>query len=190
MILGSPAVSAVMLPKADAESPWQAFDGKPVLALVETAAGIEASNRIARASSVQRLALGSVDLQLDLGIEGEDALLFFRSQLVLASRLGNLPPPVDGPCTDLRDSSALAAHSRRARSLGFGGQLCIHPSQVPAVNSAFLPTVEQLDWARRVVAAMAEAEGSAVALDGKMIDRPVLLRAQALLATRDDPSSR
>jgi citrate lyase subunit beta/citryl-CoA lyase len=59
--------------------------------------------------------------------------------------------------------------------------LCIHPSQVAAVNAGFRPSREQLDWARKVIEAAAEAGGAAVAVDGKMVDRPVLARAQALL---------
>jgi citrate lyase subunit beta/citryl-CoA lyase len=182
LAVSSPRVSAVMLPKADGDSPWDVFHGKAVLALVETAAGIHALDSIARTPQVRRIAFGSIDLQLDLGIEGDDdELLFFRSELVLASRLANLPPPVDGVCTALNDARALVAHAQRARRFGFGGQLCIHPAQVAAVNAAFRPAAEQLEWARRVVTAAAGADGAAVAVDGKMVDRPVLARAQALL---------
>lgn len=182
LVVRSPRVGAVMLPKADSRSPWSAFGGKPIIALVETAAGIDAARSIAAAAGVVRLAFGSIDLQLDLGIDGDDdALLYFRSQLVLASRLADLPAPVDGVCASFDDAPKLAAHVQRARRLGFGGQLCIHPSQVAAVNAGFRPTAEQLDWARRVVAAAAGAGGAAVAVDGKMVDRPVLSRAQALL---------
>lgn len=188
LVVRSPAVVAVMLPKADGASPWRAFDGKPVLALVESASGIDTLRSIVRAPQVCRLAFGSIDLQLDLGIEGEDdALLAFRSQLVLASRLGNLPAPVDGVCTALDDTQALALHTQRARRLGFGGQLCIHPAQVAAVNAGFRPTDEQLSWARRVTAAAARANGGAVAVDGKMVDRPVLARAQTWLDADRDP---
>ncbi len=190
LVSQSPRVAAVMLPKADGNSPWSAFGGKPMLALVETAAGIDALRSIGRAPQVRRIAFGSIDFQLDLGIEGDDdALLFFRSQLVLASRLANLPPPLDGVCTALDDAPALAAHVQRARRLGFGGQLCIHPSQVALVNEAFQPTEEQLDWARRVIAAAAQAAGPAVAVDGKMVDRLVLARAQALLQHAPSASS-
>lgn len=182
LVTRSARVAAVMLPKADGASPWAALDGKPTIALVETAAGIAALESVAGAPGVVRLAFGSIDLQLDLGVEGDDdALLYFRSRLVLASRLAGLPAPVDGVCTSIDDAQALAAHVRRARRLGFGAQLCIHPSQVAAVNAGFRPSAEQLDWARRVIAAAAGAGGAAVAVDGKMVDRPVLGRAQALL---------
>ena len=118
--------------------------------------------------------------QVDLGIEGDDdALLFFRSQIVLASRLAGLDAPVDGVTTALDDAQAIEHDTARARRLGFGAKLCIHPKQVVAVNRGLTPTDVELDWARRVLAA-AEA-GGAVAVDGKMVDAPVLLRARGLL---------
>ena len=75
-----------------------------------------------------------------------------------------------------------AAAPPEARALGFGGKLCIHPNQVAFVNAAFRPTADEIAWAKRVVAADAAAHGAAVAGDGKMVDRPVLLRAKEILA--------
>ncbi len=74
-----------------------------------------------------------------------------------------------------------SSRKRDARALGFGGKLCIHPKQVAIVNAAFSPTGEQIAWARRVVDAAAAAAGAAVAVDGKMVDAPVLARARRLL---------
>ncbi len=175
-LCGHPAVRGVVLPKAEAPP----APGKPVLALVETAAGFDALRAIASAPGVQRLLFGSIDFQVDLGIEGDDdALLFFRSQLVLASRLAGLDAPVDGVTTAIDDEAAIASDTARARRLGFGAKLCIHPKQVAAVNRGFTPSEAELGWARRVLAA-AES-GGAVAVDGKMVDAPVLARARALL---------
>jgi citrate lyase subunit beta/citryl-CoA lyase len=70
----------------------------------------------------------------------------------------------------------------RASSLGFGGKLCIHPNQIAAVEKAFLPSSEELEWAKRVLNAAAQSQGAAVELDGQMIDKPVIERAQSLLA--------
>lgn len=177
----APAVAAVMVPKAERVADLDG-GGKPVLVLVETAAGIDAVRELARAPRVERLVFGSIDLQLDLGIDGDDLeLLLFRSQLVLASRLAGLAPPVDGVSTAFDDAGQLQADARRARRLGFGGKLCIHPKQVDAVNIAFSPSPEEIAWAQRVLEAAAKAGGAAVAVDGKMIDRPVILRAEALL---------
>jgi citrate lyase subunit beta/citryl-CoA lyase len=65
--------------------------------------------------------------------------------------------------------------------MGFGGKLCIHPRQVAHVNAAFAPSVQDLGWARRVLAAAAAADGAAVALDGRMVDRPVILKAEQIV---------
>ncbi len=81
-----------------------------------------------------------------------------------------------------RFDKALARDATRARALGFGGKLCIHPRQVAAANAAFRPTAEENAWARRVVEPDAHVQGAAVAVDGKRVDRPVLRKAIAILA--------
>ena len=180
------AVQGVVVPKAeDTESLARAaaaVPGKTLLPLIETAIGFDAVRRLAAAAGVQRLLFGSIDFQADLGIEGDDdALLFFRSQLVLASRLAGLDAPVDGVTTSFEDDEAVARDTARARRLGFGGKLCIHPKQVGVVNRGFTPSEAEIDWAHCVLAAAAASGGAAVALDGKMVDAPVLLRARMLL---------
>lgn len=185
-LCGLPAVAAIVLPKAESAGQLETLAervGKPVLPLIESAAGLAAARQIALAPGVQRLVFGSIDFQADLGIEGEDdALLAFRSELVLASRLAQLLAPVDGVTTALDDAQAMAQDTARARRLGFGAKLCIHPRQVAAVNEGFKPSAQELDWAQRVLAAAQASGGAAVAVDGKMVDAPVLLRAQRLLA--------
>ncbi|MFL6627564.1 MAG: HpcH/HpaI aldolase/citrate lyase family protein [Vitreoscilla sp.] len=181
-----PAVVAVMCPKAASADDIAAVRShaadKTVLALIETAAGMAGVGAIAAAAGVARLVFGSIDLQLDLDIEDDDALRPYRAQLVLAARLAGLPAPIDGVTTAIGDAAALAHDARRARTSGFGGKLCIHPAQVAAVNAAFAASPEQLDWARRVVAATRASEGAAVAVDGRMVDAPVFARACRLLA--------
>jgi len=184
-----PGVAAVMLPKTASTDPVAALrsasNGKPVLALIESAAGMANLAALAATAGVARLVFGSIDFQLDLDIADDDlALLAFRSQLVLASRVANLPAPVDGITTALDDAARIDAEARRARSLGFGAKLCIHPKQVAIVNSAFSPSEGELAWAQRVVDAAAAADGAAVAVDGRMVDAPVLARARRLLAAR------
>jgi len=185
-------VAAVVVPKAeravDLARVRAAAPHAPVVALIETAAGVDGVREIARAPGVARLAFGSIDLALDLGIEedasGGDELLVFRSALVLASRLANLAAPIDGVSTAIDDAAAVEADTRRARRLGFGAKLCIHPRQLGAVHAAFVPSADELAWAGRVVAAAEHAGGGAVAVDGRMVDRPVLARAHALLARK------
>jgi citrate lyase subunit beta / citryl-CoA lyase len=181
-----PGVAGVVLPKAEdaavVERVCDAIgDSTPVLPLIETAQGLWNAVAIGRAKRVPRLLFGSIDFQLDLNIR-DDELLHYRSQLVLASRVAGIAAPIDGVTTAVDDAEAIRGDTLRAIALGFGGKLCIHPKQVAVVNGAFLPTAPEIEWARRVVAADAASGGAAVAVDGKMVDRPVLLKAQAILA--------
>lgn len=188
-LIGRPGLAGLMVPKAEALAPALLAAATaadcPLLALVETARGIALAQEIARTPGVARLAFGSIDFQADLGIESEEGLLPFRSMLVLASRLAGLPPPVDGVCTALDDAAVLDADSRRSRALGFGGRLCIHPKQVGTVHAAWAPTQAEKAWARRVVEAMDASGGSAVRVDGRMVDQPVLIRARQWLDAAD-----
>jgi len=177
-------VPVVMLPKAEQPAHVErvrAVAGDcAVIAIIETAAGFEGIDAVARTPGVVRLAFGSLDLQADLGIDdGDLPLHYFRSRIVLAARLGGLAAPIDGVCTALDDDGVLAAELARARRFGFGGKLCIHPRQVAAVGAAFRPTAEQLSWAERVVAAA--GSGAAARVDGRMVDAPVVARARDLL---------
>lgn len=185
-LCGRPGIAAVMLPKAERAEDIAAVrdaGAQAVLPLVESAAGFAALPAIAGAPGVQRLAFGSLDFQIDLGMRDalEDELLFFRSQLVLASRLADLQPPVDGVSTAIDDANRLREDVLRARRLGFGGKLCIHPRQVEGVNRHFAPNEAERAWAQRVLDAAAASGGAAVAVDGKMVDKPVILRAQAIV---------
>lgn len=179
-------VTGVVLPKAEKIGEDVVAlcrrKGIALFPLIETALGMARAEDVAATPCVRRLLFGTIDFQFELGIDGDgDELLAFRSRLVLASRLAGIQSPVDGPCTSWDDTELLVTDSRRARKLGFGGKLCIHPKQVAHVHAAFAPTTEGLDWARRVVAAAAESNGAAVAMDGRMIDRPVILRAEQII---------
>jgi citrate lyase subunit beta / citryl-CoA lyase len=185
---GKPGVAGVLLPKAErVEEVGLVADrfgaDTPILPQIETARGFRNTFELAGAKPVQRLLFGSIDFQLDLGMAAEeDELLYFRSQIVLNSRLAGIQPPVDGVTTDLNSPERVRADTLRARRLGFGGKMCIHPKQVPVVNEGFTPTAEEEAWATRVVAASAAAHGGATSVDGKMVDRPVLARAEAILS--------
>ena len=182
-LCGAPGVSGVVLSKAERVGDIarvREAGAVAVLPLIESAAGFENVRAIAGAAGVERLLFGSIDFQLDLGIRGErEELLFFRSQLVLVSRLAGLLAPVDGVSTGIGDAARLTSDAMHSRQMGFGGKLCIHPKQVSEVNRCFSPSEEEIGWAGRVLAAAAASEGAAVAVDGKMVDRPVMLRAQA-----------
>jgi citrate lyase subunit beta/citryl-CoA lyase len=182
----APGVAGIILPKAERiDRALQAIctdDGKFLLPQIETALGFANARALAAAPGVQRLLFGTLDFQMDLGIDGEgEELAYYRSEMVLISRLADIQPPVDGPCTALDDAVQLSADTRRAKRMGFGGKLCIHPRQVAPVNAAFAPTADELAWARRAMAAAAESNGAAVAMDGRMVDRPVILKAEQIV---------
>jgi len=162
-----------------------------VIASIESATALIEAPRIAAAAErLVGLMFGSEDFALDLGLptkrEGEAAdLLYARSATVVAAAsAGKLA--IDGIWPDLDDTAGLRADSLRARRLGFTGKTLIHPDQIAVVNEIFTPTAEELDRARRVVRAFEEALGrgrGAVALDGQMLDAPVVERARQLLRT-------
>lgn len=183
-----PGLVGLVVPKAEDPERLAALAARlqphgRLVALVETACGVQGAARIASVPGVERLAFGSLDFARDVRAEHEEpSLLMARSTLVVASRVENLPPPIDGVTTAVRDVVATEADARRARALGFGGKLCIHPAQVAPVARAFAPTADELAWARAVLAASEQAAGSvAVGPDGHMIDQPVVDRATAIL---------
>jgi len=186
-VLARPGVRGVMLPKAETpdqvEAVARALPGLTgVIPLLETVTGIIDARILAGAPRVERLAFGSVDFQLDAGIQGDgDELLYARSRIVLASRAAGIFPPVDGVSTDLDNPERLDLDVDRARRLGFGGKLCVHPRQVASVNRGFLPTEREIAWARKVIEAARNAGAGAIRLDGELVDRPVVRRAEAIL---------
>ncbi|RQR59880.1 CoA ester lyase [Burkholderia sp. Bp9125] len=176
-------VSGLVVPKVEcAETLRLAMrNAHPTLRVVptiETARAFASLDEIAQAPRVERFMFGTIDFQLDAGIEGDgDELLYFRSRLVLASRIASIAPPVDGVQTTIDDASRLERDARRARSLGFRGKACIHPAQVPAVHAAFAYSESEIAWARRVVTAALASGGEAIMVDGEMVDKPVVLKA-------------
>lgn len=164
-----------------------------IIPSIESAAALIEAPRIAKAADrVIGLAFGSEDFALDLGLptkrEGEAAdLLYARSATVVAAvSAGKLA--FDGIWPDIEDAAGLRADSQRARRLGFSGKTLIHPSQVTVANEIFSPTAEEVDEARRVVRAFDEALArgqGAVALDGRMLDAPVVDRARRVLRSHE-----
>ncbi len=183
-----PGISGVLLPKAERVGEVRLVaesfgPGLPILPQIETARGFRNAPALAGAAQVRHLLFGSIDFQLDLGMTAEeDELLYFRLQIVLDSRVAGIEPPVDGVTTDIHNAERVRVDTLRARRLGFSGKMCIHPKQVPIVNEFFAPTSEEEAWAKRVVEASAVSPGAAIAVDGKMVDRPVLARAEVILA--------
>jgi len=188
--LATQGLGGVMLPKSDslnAISHLAATLGPAcaLVPLIESLAGLDAVDSLARAPQVDRLAFGHLDFQADTGLDcdaHELELVAVRLGLVLASRRAGLAPPIDGVTADLQDVARLQKDADRARRGGFGGKLCIHPSQVEVVNAAFTPTPDELAKAQRIQTAFERAGGGVFSLDGRMVDAPVLLLAQRTLA--------
>ncbi|WP_084028017.1 HpcH/HpaI aldolase/citrate lyase family protein [Mycobacterium avium] len=154
-----------------------------VVPLIETATGILAASQLAAQDCVARLAFGSIDLAAQLGVEPDDreALLFARSALVLASAAAGCPPPIDGVTTVLDQADLVQQDFDYARGLGMTAKLCIHPKQIEIVHATAKPSAELLAWAKTIVNA-GNLRGSALAVDGRMVDKPVLDRARKVLA--------
>jgi len=159
-----------------------------LLAMVETASAFFRMAEIARAHPrLVAMTLGAEDFALSVGMVPEaEGLLFPKQQMIIAARAaGILPMGFLGTVADFRDLDAFRATLRRSRRIGFMGASVIHPAQVPILNEEFAPSTEEVAHAERVVAAYAKstAEGiGAIVVDGKMIDVPVVERAQAVLA--------
>jgi citrate lyase subunit beta / citryl-CoA lyase len=182
-----PHVVGLMLPKAEDADAIAAMRAKMrvdarLFGLIETVKGYTGLRAVAQAKGLSRLAFGSVDFCLETGIEGLGAELdFVRAQLTIES-LAGLTAPIEGVTVDIKSFETLEADIIRAKNFGFGGKLCIHPAQVEAINRGFAPSAAQVEWAHRVIAAMRTGVGAA-AVDGKLVDRPVVLQAEKILAT-------
>lgn len=187
-----PGVIGILLPKAERAMQVRiaAACGKPVWPLIESARGLLALGEIAACEGVERLTFGGLDLALDIGMSSGTAAAAVvydqvRLSLLLHSRVNDLQPPLDTVFPAFDDAEGFAATIRHGRDLGLLGALCIHPRQVSVVHAALAPSADELDWARRVVAASASG-AAAFQVDGQMIDAPVLGRARRLLASAGD----
>jgi citrate lyase subunit beta/citryl-CoA lyase len=186
-LLRQARVTGVMLPKTESAAQVStvraAVPGARVLALIESAYGVAMAQDVAGAEGVTRLVFGTLDYALDLDLdiaESSDGLAHAASVLALASRVAGLPAPVAGVTPQIDDEQRLLADLAWSRRHGFGAKLCIHPRQIAPIHAALTPTSQAIDWARRVLAAEAASPGAAQ-LDGRMIDRPVVLQAQRTL---------
>ena len=151
----------------------------PLIALIESPLGIAQARTLAAHPAVARLALGAVDLALELDCDAASPTIdAMRAELVLASALARLPGPLDTPSLVVDAPDRVGAEAEQARRGGCGGKLCIHPAQLDPVRAAFRPREAEVSWARRV---LASGDGAS-RLDGQMVDRPVRERARRILA--------
>lgn len=180
-LAGLPGLRGVMLAKAEAAAHvTETFDrlkgATPVIALVESALGIEEAANIARARGAYRLAFGSGDYRRDTGTSADDmAMSYPRSRLVVASRVGKLPGPIDGPTVG-SSHPVLREQGSMAVALGMTGKLCLDVEQLPIINEVISPTRSDVAWARDFLADF-EARGRVIR-DGS--DLPRLGRAEKI----------
>ncbi|MCL6446825.1 MAG: CoA ester lyase [Armatimonadetes bacterium] len=163
-----------------------------IIPFVESARGIEQAAEIAGACArVWCLAFGGNDYTMDIGTtySPEGAEQFYaRCRLVTASRLAGIAPPLDTVNPDFRNIPALVEEVKRVKQLGFQGKLVIHPAQVRPVNEVFNPSPAEVEWAKKVVAAFAQAQAAGagvIQLEGKMVELPVVRRAQQILHLKE-----
>lgn len=163
-----------------------------VLPICETARGLENIYNIASARPehhrILTVLFGAADYTLDLGIsltrEGKE-LEYPRSRLPVACRAGGIFPPLDTPwMVDLKDIDGLIADARKAKAYGFMGKVVIHPNQIQPCHDIFTPSIEEIEYARKVIEAFEEAEKegrAAIQLEGKFIDYPVVEKSRRII---------
>ncbi|KRF08791.1 aldolase [Arthrobacter sp. Soil782] len=154
--------------------------GTPVLALVESALGIENATAIASAPGTFRLAFGVGDFRRDTGASDDPmALAYARAKLVVASRVGQLPGPIDGPTVGALGDDLLEACKVTA-SMGMTGKLCLRPDAADTINHGLSPSESEIQWAHELLDAHASG---AVVGDGSYLPR--LARAQKISSLAD-----
>ncbi len=168
-----------------------------IKSLIETPRGYSNVQEIARSSKrLAAITLGQEDFSAEMGMvepDGLQLLSFYQNVQVAARAAGISPMGYPGSIAEFTDLELFKSNALIARRLGFDGGSCIHPKQVPILNEAFTPKESEIERAELMVAAydkaMAAGDG-AVAFEGKMIDVPVVARAQRILSIRDRISAK
>ena len=191
----SPALLGVLIPKLaffeDVEKVVKALDKAgledlPIMAGVETVQGVINAVEVTKHPRVKWCYFGAEDYVADLGgvrSPGNLEVLVARSQVAQGARLSGISA-LDMVVTDFQDAERFKREALEARSMGYSGKLCIHPSQVGLANELFQPSEKEIEWATQIVSAYSQAlsEGkAAIQVDGEMVDEPVVRRAKALL---------
>jgi len=163
--------------------------GRPklrILAGIETALGVADARETLAHPVVAAAYFGAEDFIADMGgvrTSSNHEVHFARSQVALAARLAEVPA-LDQVVADFRDDDRSRLECHEARAMGYAGKLCIHPSQVAIANDVFTPSADDVDRARRLIAAYEAASASGVAaidFEGQMVDEPVARQARRLL---------
>ena len=202
-----PWLDGIMLPKVERAADLQAADWMmtslerrhgivpgtiDLIPIIETAAGHGAAREIAASGGrLKRLSFGGGDYTRDLNLQwtfAEEEIAAVRSEVVLASRLAGIDPPIDTVFIHIKEHEHFARSARKGREFGFQGKLCIHPDQIGPTNDAYTPTDEEAAWARKIISSFnaAEAEGLAsIQVDGYFVDYPIVEKAQRIVTLYD-----
>ena len=202
-----PHLDGIVLPKVERAADLQAVDWMmgslerrlglaigsiDLMPIIETGLGHANAREIAAACSrVKRISFGAGDYTRDMNIQwtfGERELAAVRAEVVLASRLANIEPPIDTVFIHIKEHDHFAASARTGLEFGFQGKLCIHPDQVQATHAAYTPSEEEAAWARKIVDSFKAAEAAGLAsiqVDGYFVDYPIVEKAQRIAALFD-----
>ncbi|MDX1447788.1 MAG: CoA ester lyase, partial [Acidimicrobiia bacterium] len=162
-----------------------------VIAGLETAAGVAGARQLLEHAAVDGGYFGAEDFVADMGgvrTESNAEVVVARSLVALAGRLARVPV-LDQVVVAYKDDDRFRREAQEARAMGFAGKLCIHPAQVAIARDVFSPSPEEVEQARRLVAAheAAEQEGRAVVVvDDKMVDGPLVAQARKVIAAAED----
>jgi citrate lyase subunit beta / citryl-CoA lyase len=183
-------LAAVVVPKLESAAQVAdvagALGDRPVVAGLETVRGVADAREVLR-SPVVACYFGAEDYIADLGgvrTARNAEVAWARAYVAVAARLAAVPA-LDMVTIDFGDADRFGAEAREARTLGYAGKLCIHPAQVPLAADAFRPSEDEVDAARRLLAAFEAAGGDTIAFEGQMVDEVVAARARAVLASLD-----
>ncbi|WP_367107542.1 CoA ester lyase [uncultured Psychrobacter sp.] len=184
-----PSLTGVILAKAEQAADIEHVNreiGLPVIALIESAVGLYNLDTMAKASGIYAFSYGFLDLCNDLGVQvntnaADIVANQIRYQLVIASKVHQLSAPIDTVYPDFNDSAGLTQRVQLWSQMGMSGMLCIHPKQVAIVQQALQPTLEELEFAKRVVEEYERSGQAVFKIDGNMVDAPVIARCRELL---------
>jgi len=195
-----PEVAAIVVPKIDSVDALNTVSAAleanglghiGVIAGIETALGVADARPLLAHERVVAAYFGAEDFIADMGgirTASNEEVLYARSAVALAARLGGLPL-LDQVVTDFRDDDRFIAECAQARAIGYSGKLCIHPGQVALANAAFIPSADEVDRARRLLEVYEKAtfDGlAAIDFEGQMVDEPLAVQARRIIATADE----
>ncbi len=179
---------AILLPKvnstADVDALAALVPDLPIWAMMETPQGVLNAASIAAHPRIAGFVMGTNDLAKDIGSRGRPALMMALQMCLLAAKAAGIVT-LDGVYNAFQDDDGLQAECTEGRDIGFDGKTLIHPAQIAITNAAFGPSDADIDFARRQIAAFAEAEaaGQGVAVvDGKIVENLHIVTAKATLA--------